>query len=152
MELVINEWFLEYMKLDPAVTKESKEYLSQFIQFWVSGNNKIVIRRPSPFLEKYYKYMKQCESDLDCKRIFSSVKYLFYNSDKTIFIDDENVVTIPSEVAKITPTDDLYLIQSAYSSNDKIIVTTDEVLKQKLQDIKDLKIYLTKEYSPWSKR
>ena len=140
-----NEWLLDYLRPD---SEESKRDLAlRFTNALVQKCDKIVIRRPSPFVKKFYNYMKQFERDWNFKKRFKKLnELLFLNTDKTIIIDDADVKFLSKGVEQKVPIDDKYLVELAYSSVDKIIVTTDEKLKEKLKDESDLKIYLLEEF------
>ncbi|MDD5432999.1 MAG: hypothetical protein PHO70_08495 [Candidatus Omnitrophica bacterium] len=66
--------------------------------------------------------------------------------DKTTIVDDLDVQLLPKEIEQVVPRDDKYLLELAYSSIDKIIITTDIKLKEKLKDIESLKIFLLDEF------
>jgi predicted nucleic acid-binding protein len=145
MEIVVNEWLLDYLR--PNSEKFKRDLALKFVNTWVKNCDKVLIRRPSPFIKKFYTYMKQFESDLDFKKRFKKVnELLFYNLDKTIIIDDNEVKSLPEGIGQKDLGDDKYLIELAYSSTDPIIVTTDERLKEKLKDESDLKVYLLEEF------
>jgi len=145
MEIVVNEWLLDYLHPN---TEESKRNLTlKFINTLVKKCDKMLIRRSSPFVKKFYMYMKQFEQDLNFKRRFKKMnELLFRNPDKTTIIDDEDVKFLPKEFEQKVPIDDKYLVELAYSSVDKIIITTDEKLKERIKDESDLKIYLFEEF------
>lgn len=145
MEIVVNEWLLEYLRPDASI--DEKGLVSQFLNAVVKKCDKIVIRRPSPFLSKYYRFMKEFGRDTAFKTRFTKLnQLLFHNSDKTTIIDDSDVKPLPREIEEKVPTDDRYLVELAYSSTDRIIVTTDSRLKEELQKKSVLKVYLLEEF------
>lgn len=144
MEIVVNEWLLDY--LCPGSEKSEKELAIKFINAWEQGCDKVVIRRPSRFLEKFYQYWQKFGRDTDIKKRFRKLELLFYDSDKTIIADDTDVKKLPEGLEAKTPLDDKYLIELAYSKRDRLIVTTDVRLKDNLQDETNLKIYLLQEF------
>lgn len=145
MEMVVNEWLLEYLCPD---AKESNTNLAiRFVNAWVTKCDKVVIRRPSPFVTKFYRYWQKFGQDTDFKKRFSKLnQLLFINSDKTVIADDSDIKKLKNEVEAKTPSDDKYLIELAYSEPDRIVVTTDRRLKDKLQGEANLKIYLLEEF------
>lgn len=86
--------------------------------------------------------MTQVGYDRECKKIFK----FFYDSDVTVLIDDTDVKDVPDEVLNKVKSDDRYLIELAYSSLDKTIITTDRDLKQALQGISELKVILLDDF------
>lgn len=144
MEIVVNEWLLEYSLTSSQ--KEEKELVTKFVTFWLEKCHKILVRRPSPFFNKFYRYFKANENDQDCRKRFKTLNALFYNMDKTTIVDDLDVQLLPKEIEQVVPRDDKYLLELAYSSIDKIIITTDIKLKEKLKDIESLKIFLLDEF------
>jgi predicted nucleic acid-binding protein len=146
MEIVVNEWLLDYSL--PNSQKEEKELLTKFVTFWIEKCHKVIIRITSPFGNKFYSYMKANENDQNCRERFKTLLNLFYNMEKTKIIYDSDVQSIPTEIDQIVPADDgdRYLLELAFSSVDKVIVTTDKKLKEKLKNRQDLKIYLLDEF------
>jgi len=147
MEIVVNEWLLDYMRLGVDFEKTSKAI--KFLNALVKKCDKIVVKRQSPFVNKFYRYFEESNQDTKCKELFKKLNLLlFHNSDKTIIVDDVDINKLPKEIDEILPADDKdrYLIELGYSSSDKIILTTDQRLKEKLQLKSELKIYLFEEF------
>ena len=144
MEIIVNEWLLDYMRPN---ADEEKTKMAQFVNTVVKKCDKIVIRRPSRFTEKFYTYMKIYGYDTRFKERFSKLnKLLFHNPDKTIIVDDADLGILPIEIEGKVPPKDKYLVELAYFSKDKIIITTDNPLKEKLQDGQNIKVYLFEEF------
>jgi hypothetical protein len=145
MIIVVNEWLLDYLR--PDSEKPQRDLALKFVNSWVKKCDKVLIKRPSPFVKKFYTYMKQCGWDCDFKNRFKKMReLLFYNPDKTIIIDENEIRPLPERIEQKNLGDDRYLIELAYSTPDAIILTTDERLKEKLKDESDLKIYLLTEF------
>lgn len=145
MEIVVNEWLLDYICPNSDLNKTSMAI--QFINAVVKKCDKIVIRRPSPFVSKFYRNMKKFGWNPIFKKYSKKMhQLLFLNSDKTVIVDDADINKLPKGIEEKIPCDDIYLIELAYSSEDKIIITTDKRLKEKLHDVDDLKVYLLEEF------
>jgi predicted nucleic acid-binding protein len=145
MEIVVNEWLLDYMC--PSTQLQKISMAIKFINGLVKKCDKMVIGRATPFASKFYCYMKRFGWDIDFKKRYAKLNYLlFRNSDKTIIIEKDNVNKLPKEIEEKIPVDDKYLIELVYSSRDRIILTTDGRLKEKLKDEVDLKICLLEEF------
>lgn len=130
MEFVVNEWLLDFLL--PDADPQNKSMAIQFLEAAVKKGDKIVVRRPSPFFKKFYRYMKQFGSDVGCKKRLTYLNNLFHDSERTIIIDDADTNNLPADIENLVPADDKYLVELALSCNDKIIITTDTRLKEKL--------------------
>lgn len=145
MEIVVNEWLLDYLLPDAA--EEERNLARRFMIAWPKKNDKVVIRRQSPFTRKLYRYLKATETKIDFNRPFLRLhKFLFRDSDKTILVEESEITKLPNELEATTPPDDKYLIELAYSKPDRIILTSDTKLKEQLKDEIHLKIYLLEEF------
>jgi hypothetical protein len=145
MEIVVNEWLLDYLRPDAQVP--DKTAAIQFLNAFLKKQDKMVIRRNSPFVAKFHRFMKQFGEDTRFKENFSKLhQILFRNDDKTIIAYDSDLQTLPEDIAAKTPADDVYLIELWYSKQDRIVLTTDNPLKAKLKDTPGLKICLLQEF------
>lgn len=145
MEIVVNEWLLDYIR--PSSDLEKISMVTRFVNGVVKKCDKIVIGRPSPFVSKFYCYMKKFGGNIDFKKRSTKLhRLLFRNPDKTIIVDEADKKELPEEIKKKTPYDDQYLIRLAYSCEGRIVLTTDGRLKEKLKDETELKIYLLEEF------
>ncbi|MGA2071087.1 MAG: hypothetical protein ABSG97_07030 [Sedimentisphaerales bacterium] len=144
MEIVVNEWLLEYLRPDAQESDRIK--VSLFINAFVCRGDKIIIKRNSPFTKKFYGFWKQFESDTSTKKRFTFLNNIFRNLDKTIIIYDHELKVLPENIAAKTPSDDKYLIELWYSNQERIVLTTDIKLKDKLKDIPGLKICLLPDF------
>ena len=145
MEIVVNEWLLHY--LCPDAQESDRMTAVRFVNILVRKCDKMVIKRNSPFVVKFYRFMKQFESDTSSKQRFSKLnRLLFLDSDRTIIADESELKELPKEIADKTPPDDKYLIELWYAKQDRIVLTTDTKLKDKLKDIPGLKICLLQEF------
>lgn len=145
MEFVVNEWLLDYIRPDESLKNRKK--VGIFLGVLVQKKDKMVIRKQdSPFSEKLHRYMGQFGYDTECKKFFKAFKIYSRDSDVTVLIDDTDVKDVPGEVLNKVKSDDRYLIELAYSSLDKTIITTDRDLKQALQGISELKVILLDDF------
>jgi len=146
MEIVVNEWLLDY--LCPNAQESERKAALQFLNAFVRKTDKIVLRSHSPFVDKFYDYSKRSEQFTNIKPLFSILHLLFRNADKTIIAYDRDLQTLPDDIAAKTPPGDKYLIELWYSKQDRIVLTTDTRLKDKLKDIPGLKICLLQDFLP----
>ena len=128
MDIVVNEWLLEYLR--PDADADHMDLALKFVSAWAEKHDRVVIRRTSPFVQKFYGYMKQFGWDAAFKRRFSGLnRLLFVNSDKTLILDDCDVKELPEVLADGIPADDKYLIELWSSVPGSVVVTTDGRLK-----------------------
>ena len=147
MEIIVNEWLLEYLR--PDAQEPDRTAALRFVNALVQKCDKMVIKRNSPFVSKFHGFMKQFGWDTSFKKRFSKLnRLLFLDPDKTIIADDTDIEALPEAMADRTPADDIYLIELWYSKQDRIVLTTDGDLKDKLKHIPALKIYLLGEFLP----
>jgi len=98
MDFVVNEWLPEYFK--PAALAEEKRQLETFLNRFWQRNDRIIVKRPSPFLEKIYKCAKAYQEHpeiVDPMRSF--IKLILENSEKCVFIDDQDTPSLPQAIS-----------------------------------------------------
>lgn len=144
MEIIVNEWLLEYLR--PDAQESERTAAIQFLNAFDKKCDKIVIKKQSQFVGKFYNYSKFSEQFINSKPLFSRLHLLFRDADKTIIVEESDLQDLPNEIAGKTPSDDKYLIELWYSKQNRIVVTTDTKLKDKLKDTVGLKIYLLQEF------
>ena len=144
MEIIVNEWLLDYLR--PDAQEAERTAAIQFLNAFDKKCDKIVIKKQSQFVGKFYNYSKLSEQFVNSKPLFSRLHLLFRDADKTIIADDNDLQTLPDDIATKTPTDDKYLIELWYSKQERIVLTTDMKLKEKLKDIPNLKIRILEEF------
>jgi len=72
--------------------------------------------------------------------------YFLYNSDKFIQRISQTLCPLPEDLRQQTPNDDIYLVETAMNTQDKLILTTDGRLKEKLSGWQELNIQLVDEF------
>jgi rRNA-processing protein FCF1 len=144
MEIIVNEWLLEYLR--PDAQESNRVAAIQFLNAFVKKGDKIVIKRNSRFIEKFHDYSKRSEQFVNLKPLFSMLHLLFRDSDKTVIVYDDELLELPDDIATKTPADDVYLIELWYSNQERIVLTTDAKLKERLKDVPNLKICLLGEF------
>lgn len=145
MEFVVNEWLLDSMC--PNADAHRLKMTLQFLNNLVEKCDKVVIRDPSPFVSKFYSHYYNYKYDPECFGRFKKLfELLFINPNKTLIVSDAALGELPPEIERKVPHKDKYLVELAYYSNDKIIITTDNPLKEKLGNCLELKVYLFDEF------
>ncbi len=144
MEIIVNEWLPEYLRPDADANKT--ELVDRFVKAWLDKSDRVVIRGNSPFASKFYTYMHQSGGYPAYRKRFEVLFHLFFDSERTVRVDEGELKELPKEIAAKTPDDDRYLIELWYAKQDRIVLTTDAKLKDKLKDVLGLKICLLQEF------
>ncbi len=145
MQLVVNEWMLDF--LVPGAENQQIAKVNKFIKFISENSHQIVIGRKNNFVSKLYHYMKRYGWNLIFKARFKKLsQLLFFDHARTKIIEEHELTPLSDEIISITPDDDLYLLQLAFSTEDKTIITTDARLKNVLQIVQEVNICLLDDY------
>lgn len=132
MDLVVNEWLPEYFL--PEASTEEKKSLETFLNRFLERNDRLVVKKPSPFLDKIYRYAKDYQRmDEIVQPIRTFIKLILLDSNRCKFLSEEEIEELPTSVLEKLEVgnygSDQYLFESATAINgEKIIVTTDEKL------------------------
>jgi len=138
MEIVLNEWLLHYSKHDADIKK--KELVYKFLQFLKNNNFKLVIDWKCPFIRKFQTFWDASKADYQSHSLFKILYHLLIDSNKVKYVELDDVSILPDEVVKCCPGNDLYLMQLAFNSKDRVIITKDEKLIEKMSVYPELKI------------
>jgi len=144
MEIIVNEWLPEYLR--PDADANNNDSADKFVKAWLDRCDKVVIRTNSPFASKFYTYMNKSGGYPACKKRFEVLFHLFLDSERTVKVDECDIKELPDVLAKIVPDDDMYLIELWYANKDRIILTTDSKLKDRLKNVPDLNICLLSDF------
>jgi len=144
MEIIVNEWLPEYLR--PDADANNNDSADKFVKAWLDRCDKVVIRTNSPFASKFYTYMYQSGGYPACRKRFEVLFRLFLDSERTVKVDECDIKELPSDLVKIVPYDDKYLVELWYAKQDRIILTTDAKLKDKLKDVPGLNICLLSDF------
>ena len=143
-EITIDEWICEYLS-DQTLCKKVEKFLKTIFK----KCDKFVIKNPSPLLRKIWELSKHCHqlrpSHQQVVKFF--MRAFIENSQKVKFLRE--TATISSECIKKLPRKDLYLIETALTTQTKLVLTTDQKLKTAIEECKNfLKIesYLIDEF------
>lgn len=136
MQIVPDEWLLDCLRPDNDCYSQS----GQFLDLVEKRRDQIVIREHSPFKKKLSKYAEIYP--LEFKRLW----LMLVDSEKAIRVDEENIHKLPHDIDSVVPNDDKYLIELLFSTDDKILVTTDAPLKNRIKDKNDFKVFLYNEF------
>jgi len=145
MEIVVNEWLLEYLR--PDAQESDKIDAIKFLNIFLKKRDRLVIKISSPFVDKFHRFMKQFGSDTGFKKNFSKLhQILFRDADRTAIAYESELQAIPEDIATLIPPDDKYLVELWCANKDRIILTTDSKLKDKLKCVPGLNICLLPDF------
>lgn len=134
MNVVPNEWLLEYL----IGTENEQARAHLFLDTIEAQGHKLVIRQASSFSAKLFRFMKSSSKPM--KRLY----LLLWDADKVWLLSEHDIQPVPQQILESTPHDDTYLVETAHSVPDSVIVTTDNSLKNKLEG--HLRIVLVDEF------
>lgn len=138
MDIVVNEWFLEYM----LPRSEHYSLSNRFLDAMEKRADRLVIRKPIVFTGKLYKYAEQTEHEKAFTRVFR----IMLDLTKVRLVDSTQIPKLESALATKIPADDLYLVELAYHTSDRIIITTHRKLATILKAETDLKVFLLDDF------
>jgi hypothetical protein len=146
MDFVVNEWLPAYFR--PEATAEQKQQLESFLQQCYAKRDVIVVRRPSPFLSKIYRYASDYQTN---QKVYTNlngfIKFVLLDSSRVRFVDDPQPALPPATHERLYQEgtnyqSDAYLFEAAMHSESKIIITTDARLVSQMQDDPIFKVVL----------
>ena len=149
MELVVNEWLPEYFK--PDATNEEKVKLEKFLNKFLERNDKIFVRRTSDFFRKIYRYSKEYQNH---PRVYENIRkfiaVIFHDSNRCFIVHDDAFELSDEIRNKLieggNTASDIYLFEAASVTNTKLILTTDEKLKDWMKEEVEFKIELLDDF------
>lgn len=142
MELVLNEWLIEYM-----AQAGRGAYVSHLLDIIESKGDKIAVGLGTPFTRKFYKLNALYGGPgRPFRPIFRRFNLLLYNSSVVRLISAHEMAAVPDYLAAAIHADDLYLVQVASMTTDRTIVTTDETLRGNLNEKEGFKVFLLDEF------
>jgi len=142
LDLVFNEWFVEYM-----VPESSKSQLIWgLLDAFESKSDRLVVRRKSPFMQKFYRFSKLYgrvgQRSRDVFRRF----FLLLPSDKIWLVDEDEIQPLANAVLDVVNDDDIYLVELAKLTQERTIVTTDRRLRDALDGKEDFRVILLDDF------
>ncbi len=148
MELVINEWFPEYLR--PGTPPESRKQAVQFFQTFYKRGDVLVVKQDSAFIRKVYGFDKAFQYDLDSKDLFKQfISLVLRDSKRCRLLQNTDIEPLPDSVlrALIPPyNSDTYLFEAAMHSSDRIIITTDDRLVAQTLDNGFIRVVLLEDF------
>ena len=149
MDLVINEWFPEYCKVETP--NDDKELLRLFLEKFMQKTDVLYIKTPSPFLNKIYTYAKEYQSHRDVftiRIITFFIKQVIQDSKRCVFVGEECDLdeTVLKKLKIGNYSSDTYLFEAASKTESKTIITTDDKLCKQMHNVAGYKVINLKDF------
>ena len=121
MQLVVNEWLPQYFL--PSASRDEKLRLQQFLQCFIERDDCIVVRRPSEFYRKIYRYAKDLRGNYEAVTpLRNFMKLILEDSNRCQLIDDEEI-ELPIEAEEKLSignfSSDRYLFEAAIQTEER---------------------------------
>ncbi len=145
MEIVINEWFLDYM----VPGSRDAAFPGRFLDFIQAKSFRIVIKVPSPFTEKFYRF---CRLNRRVNPKFGKRLTLeMLNADKVVIVHQLEISPLPDEIQSLflenkIKEDDRYLVELVYTIPGSVVITTDNPLVEVLRPFLNERIQTLNEF------
>ncbi len=147
MELVINEWFLEWHKSNASMVEQQQARM--FLNCLLHSNHTLVVMRESPFMQKLHTFRRRFDYHMPCrlslKTFFNAI---LYNSEKCRIVENAPPLTgeMEDKLSQGNYSSDRYLFESAQETEEKLIVTTDHKLIKHIGQTDNFKLLTFEEY------
>lgn len=145
MKITINEWLYHYIQ-----DRQQFRKLYSFLKKVMERCDKLIFKYGSPLMRKIWEISKQSQHWEPQRRILA--RYLLdafiKNSEKAEILYTNEVGSIPEELVHVVPQDDIYLVEAALATEDRLILTTDRKLKEILAPYSQIKVLLVEDFLP----
>jgi hypothetical protein len=127
--LVLNEWVIH--DLLGRNERERQEETKRFLEELIRRCDQIAVLRGSPWMMKAYYLMEQ---DDPLIRGLSRQLHLgiLRDPDTARILEAEEVEPLPEELEETVPKNDRYVVQTYLASGARLLVTTDDRLRESL--------------------
>jgi predicted nucleic acid-binding protein len=149
MEIVVNSWFSEYLKA--SAKSNEVELFDSFVKKLLQSENLIVTISNAQLEEKLRKLEKNYQNHRDVKFI-TKIKFIYrniyLNPTKCKILSrpelNEDLNSIFESSNHLTK--DRFLFEAAIQTEERIIVTADSKLKERMDRVEGMRIFLLQEY------
>jgi len=139
LDYVFNEWFVEYMSPESSQVQLVWRLLDEL----EAKNDRLVIRRKSPFIRKFYALNKLYGAVGQASRpVFKRFALLRFSPERIRIVDEHEIQSVLGAVLDGVDNDDHYLVELAAVTEDKTIITTDTQLRDVLNDKEGFRVTL----------
>ena len=143
MELVFNEWFVEFMVQE----QQKRGLVWRLLDVLEVKGDRLVIKRKSPFVQKFNRLNKLHGNPGQPSRPWFKRFSLLMRAPSSIrLVDEHEIPELPKWVSEVVKDGDLYLVQTAALTNERTIVTTDAPLRDSLNGKDDFRVVLLEDF------
>lgn len=145
MEITVDEWIVYFIS-DPQRRKDALRFLEKLFQ----KCDKLCTMGGEALDQKIWRMDKESENWDPIGRRFVKwfIAQIRINPNKFRILEGSDLKILPADLEQETPPDDLYLVKAAMNTADKLILTTDSKLKERLSSKQELIILLVNEFLP----
>jgi hypothetical protein len=130
-DIVIDEWLWSDLSGDNSTEAQREAF--EFIQAIYDKCDRIVTVKGSQFYQKALIFWKY--TDINRRKISKYYMGRFlHNSHKSVNLEESSLKPIPVHISEATKKDDHYLIQAYLTTEASVIVTTDNPLKDAINN------------------
>jgi hypothetical protein len=130
MELVVNEWLPEYLRPDAPL--EHRRKAMQFLRTFDQRSDTLVVKLDSEFSRKIYRYAKRFDYDVQSKILYKQVvSRILRDSRRCKLLENAEITPLPDALIALLHdpySSDTCLFEAAWTTQDRIVLTTDERL------------------------
>jgi len=143
MEITADEWIVHFIN-----ESEKREIAIKFLEKIHQKCDKLVAIRGEALDQKIWDMAKSSQGwDVAGRRLAKWFMRVFRNnSDKFRTLEESDIEPLSPDLENGIPNDDIYLVKTAMCTSDRLIVTTDGRLKDRLSGRQDLIVRLVDEF------
>ncbi|MEM3341137.1 MAG: hypothetical protein QW728_00425 [Thermoplasmata archaeon] len=143
MEITIDKWRVHYIS-EPNKCAEAFSFLEKVFE----KCDKLVTLEDAKFTKKIWNMSKESVHWDSARRKAARYffRYFLYNSNKFSILKKTSIIPISDELRRKVPEDDVYLVDTAINTKDRLILTTDSRLKEKLSITTEVKVILLDDF------
>jgi len=143
MEITVDEWIVHFI-----YESQKREVVAKFLEKIRQKCDKLVTIRGEALDQKIWNMAKISQSwDIGGITLVKWFMREFRNNpNKFRVIEKINIKPLSADLEREIPEDDLYLVKTAMSTSDHLIVTTDVRLREKLSRRPELSVQLIDEF------
>jgi len=143
MEITVDEWIVHFI-----YESQKREVAVKFLEKIHQKCDKLVAIRGEALDQKIWDMAKSSQNwDIGGRRLAKWFMRVFRNnSNKFRTLEELNMEPLSVDFEREIPDDDRYLVKTAMCTSDKLIVTTDGKLKERLSGRQELIVRLVDEF------
>jgi len=143
MEIIVDEWIVHFISWS-----QKREVVVKFLEKVHQKCDKLVTMRGKALDEKIWSMAKSSQSwDIGSRRLVKWFMGEFRNNpNKFRALEELDTEPLSADLEREIPEDDLYLVKTAMCTSDRLIVTTDGRLKERLSGRPELIVRLVDEF------